>query len=125
MAASPCPSLRPHRPARARHPAGGPGARGSPCAPAPGAVDLRAVAAALTGRTDVADWRVELGRSSRDDADELLVHVVPAARRDPSEVAVALARDVRPAAGLLPTQVVVDDDGWLPDGPRLSRRLLV
>ena len=88
------------------------------------AVDLRAVASALSGRPDVADWRVVTGRSARDDADELLVHVAPPATADPADVAVAVARDVRLASGLLPTQVVVDDDGWLPDGPGLSRRLL-
>lgn len=90
----------------------------------PRAVDLRAVASALSGRPDVADWRVVLGRSARDGADELLVHVARPASADPSDVAVAIARDVRLACGLLPTQVVVDDDGWLPDGPGLSPRLL-
>ena len=36
----------------------------------------------------------------------VIVHVVPAPTEDPTDVAVAVARDVRSAAGLLPTQVV-------------------
>jgi hypothetical protein len=79
-------------------------------------VDLRGVAAALVGRADVVDWRVVLGRSSRDDADEVLVHVVPADTADPAEVAVAVARDIRAAAGLLPTQVVLAEADALPTG---------
>ena len=88
-------------------------------------VDLRGVTAALVGRADLSDWRVVIGRSARDDADELLVHVVPAADQDPAEVAVAVARDVRAAAGLLPTQVVVADAEDLPtEGWALTPRVL-
>lgn len=87
-------------------------------------VDLRAVASALSGRPDVSDWRVVLGRSVRDGSDELLVHVLPPAQSAPEDVAVAVARDLRLAAGLLPSQVIVSDDGWLPDGTGLSTRLL-
>ena len=87
-------------------------------------VDLRAVASALAGRPDVADWRVVLGRSARDGADELLVHLTPPAGAEASDVAVAVARDVRSAAGLLPTQVVVSDAGSLPIGAGISRRIL-
>jgi hypothetical protein len=91
----------------------------------PRAVDVRGVSGALVGRADVADWRVVLGRSARDDADELLVHVVPADSADPAEVAVAVARDVRSAAGLLPTQVVLTTADELPDeGSPLSARVL-
>jgi phenylacetate-coenzyme A ligase PaaK-like adenylate-forming protein len=79
-------------------------------------VDVRGVAAALVGRADISDWRIVLGRSARDDADELLVHVVPAGGTDPADVAVAVARDIRAAAGLLPTQVVVAESGELPTG---------
>jgi phenylacetate-coenzyme A ligase PaaK-like adenylate-forming protein len=85
-------------------------------------VDLRAVASAVGGRPDVADWRVVLGRSDRDAADELLVHVVPS--DDPAEVAVGVARDVRVACGLLPTQVVVSEDGQLPSGSGITLRIL-
>jgi hypothetical protein len=88
-------------------------------------VDLRGVSAALVGRADVLDWRVVLGRSDRDDSHEVLVHVVPAATADPAEVAVAVARDVRAAAGLLPTQVVIATQDDLPsDGAALSPRVL-
>ena len=86
------------------------------------AVDLRAVTSAVGGRPDVSDWRVVLGRSARDGADELLVHVVPSG--DPADVAVGVARDVRVASGLLPTQVVVREDGRLPTGEGLTRRVL-
>ncbi|MCU1594822.1 MAG: hypothetical protein JWO12_2214 [Frankiales bacterium] len=88
-------------------------------------VDLRGVAAALDGRADVVDWRVVVGPSTRDGADEVLVHVVPTADQDETDVAVAVARDVRQAAGLLPTQVVVVDARDLPTGAALSRRVLV
>lgn len=87
-------------------------------------VDLRAVAAALAGRDDVADWRAVVGPSPRDGADELLVHVVRVPGHDDSDVAVAVARDVRAAAGLLPTQVVVVDAAALPAGTPVSGRLL-
>ncbi len=87
------------------------------------AVDLRGVTAALEGRADVVDWRVVIGSSARDGADELLVHLQPHAAEDPSDVAVGVARDVRAAAGLLPTQVVVDET--LPTGSPLTRRVLL
>ncbi len=87
-------------------------------------VDLRAVASALSGRPDVADWRIVLGRSSRDDADQVLVHVAPPPGVDDAEVAVAVARDVRLAAGLLPTQVVVEPRADLPGGTGLTARIL-
>jgi phenylacetate-coenzyme A ligase PaaK-like adenylate-forming protein len=87
-------------------------------------VDLRAVMSAVSGRTDVRDWRVVLGRSARDDADELLVHVLPVPGTEASDVAVGVARDVRVASGLLPTQVVVVEEGRLPLGPPVTRRVL-
>lgn len=87
-------------------------------------VDLRAVASAIGGRPDVRDWRVVLGRSGRDEADELLVHVLPGGSADAAEVAVGVARDVRVACGMLPTQVVVVEDGRLPVGEGITRRLL-
>jgi hypothetical protein len=86
-------------------------------------VDLRAVAAALEGRADLVDWRVVIGRSSRDDADELLVHLLPHRDADPSDLAVAVARDLRATAGLLPSQLVVGDE--LPTGVPLTPRVLL
>ncbi|HVF20031.1 MAG TPA: hypothetical protein VNA14_07305 [Mycobacteriales bacterium] len=67
--------------------------------------DLRAVAGALAGRPDLADWRVEVRRSARTDLDELVVLVDP--RGDETEAAVGAYRDVRAVAGFAPTQVVV------------------
>jgi phenylacetate-CoA ligase len=87
------------------------------------AVDLRGVTAALEGRADVVDWRVLVGPSARDGADEVLVHVLPHHDEDPSDLAVGIARDVRAAAGLLPSQVVVDD--VLPVGSQLTHRVLL
>lgn len=88
-------------------------------------VDLRGVAGALVGRSDLADWRVVLGASRRREDHELVVHVVLKPGADESEVAVAVARDVRAASGVLPTQVVVADAGSLPEGEQLSRRVLL
>lgn len=85
-------------------------------------VDLRAVAAAVAGRPDVVDWRVVVSTSARDDAEDLLVHVVPHRDDDVSDVAVGVARDIRRVAGLLPSQVVVDE--VLPEGAPLAGRLL-
>ena len=73
------------------------------------------------GRPDVADWRVEVRRAV---PEQLLVHLVPAAGREAADVAVSVARDVRAAAGLLPSQVVLGPAGGLPTGPGPSRRLL-
>jgi hypothetical protein len=86
-------------------------------------VDLRGLAAALDGRADLADWRIVVGPGPRTDHDEVVVHIVTRGADDPSDVAVAVARDVRAAAGLLPTQVVVNEEGDLPDGDRISRRV--
>jgi phenylacetate-coenzyme A ligase PaaK-like adenylate-forming protein len=86
-------------------------------------VDLRGVSAALVGRADLSDWRVVVGPSARSDAYEVIVHVVPLDQEDPTDVAVAVARDIRTAAGLLPTQVVINEPGTLPDGERVSRRV--
>ncbi|MCW2607554.1 MAG: hypothetical protein JWO60_2247, partial [Frankiales bacterium] len=90
------------------------------------AVDLRAVTSSLAGRRDLAEWRVVVARSARSGRDQLLVHVATAARTDPSDVVVDVARAVRAAAGLLPSQVVLGEVGRLPDGgPALSRRVLL
>lgn len=89
------------------------------------AVDLRAVASALSAHPDVTDWRVVLGSSIRDGAEEFLVHVLAPAQQAPADVAVAVARDLRLATGLLPTQLIVSDNGRLPSGEGLSARVLI
>lgn len=71
-------------------------------------VDLRSVAAALAGRGDVAGWLVEVRHSGRDGAPQLILRLAPAAGSDDGEVAVGAHRDVRAAAGVVPTQVVID-----------------
>jgi len=67
-------------------------------------LDLRSVAGALTGRTDLLDWRVAVGRRPRDGRGQVVVHFVPAG--EPGEAAVGAAADIREVAGLLPTQLV-------------------
>ncbi len=89
-------------------------------------VDLRAVTASLAGRPDLADWRVVLARSARTGKDQLFVHVAPTADVDPADVVVDVARAVRSACGVLPSQVVLGQAGALPDGGAvLSRRVLL
>ena len=90
----------------------------------PVSVDLREVAGALTGRSDLADWSVVLGRSARDGADELLVHIAVDGAAAAAEVAVAVARDIGTAAGIVPSQVVLGDAGALPSGEdAVTRRI--
>ena len=85
-------------------------------------VDLRAVSGALAGRGDVSAWQVELRRSPRSGGDELLVHIAPIESADPAEAAVGVARDVKAAAGLLPTQVVIAEAATLRGGRLVDRR---
>ncbi|HEU5034273.1 MAG TPA: hypothetical protein VFT62_05880 [Mycobacteriales bacterium] len=90
------------------------------------ALDLRAVAGALSGRTDLADWRVVVGGRRRDGRGQVVVHVVPTG--DPGEAAVGAAGDVRTLGGLLPTQFVATTAAELaavtgePLTPRILRR---
>jgi hypothetical protein len=89
-------------------------------------VDLRALAGALTGRSDVQDWRVVVGARARDAREQVVVHLVPAGE-DAGEAAVGAAADIRAVAGMLPTQLVVanaDDLGGL-QGTPLTRRMLL
>jgi hypothetical protein len=67
-------------------------------------LDLRSVAGAMAGRTDLVDWRVAVGRRARDDRGQVVVHFAPSG--DPGEAAVGAATDIREVAGLLPTQLV-------------------
>ena len=90
----------------------------SPRASRSGRVDLRSVAGALAGRGDLSDWRVVMRRSPRDGADELLVQVTPTNGTDEATVAVGVARDIKAAAGLLPTQVVISTLEELGPRPR-------
>ncbi|MDQ1705108.1 MAG: hypothetical protein QOF18_1474 [Frankiaceae bacterium] len=86
-------------------------------------LDLRALAGALAGRSELSDWRVVLGARKRDGRAQVVVHF--ATNGDPGEAAVATAADVRAVAGILPTQMV-DAQGALAGvvGEPLTRRIL-
>ena len=88
-------------------------------------LDLRALAGALAGRADIADWRVVVGHRQRDGAMQVVVHI--GTQADPGEAAVAAAADIRALAGMLPTQLVatgVDELNGV-TGEQLTRRVLV
>ena len=89
-------------------------------------VDLRAVAGALTGRSDVQDWRVVVGGRARDSRGQVVVHLVPGGD-DAGAAAVGAAADIRAVAGMLPTQLVVADASDLDAlaGTALTRRMLL
>ena len=88
-------------------------------------LDLRAVAGALAGRADLADWRVIVGGRPRDGRQQVVVHL--ATSGDAGEVTVRAAADIRAAAGMLPSQLVVAADGELArlGGQPLTRRMLL
>jgi phenylacetate-coenzyme A ligase PaaK-like adenylate-forming protein len=88
-------------------------------------LDLRSVAGAMAGRTDLVDWRVAVGRRGRDDRGQVVVHFVPSG--DPGEAAVGAATDIREVAGLLPTQLVAASaqDIAALAGDRLTPHILV
>lgn len=92
------------------------------------ALDLRAVAGALTGRADLADWRVVVGGRERDGRGQVVVHLAPAASvEEPGEVAVGAAADIRSLAGMLPSQLVVSEADELAaiDATALTPRVLL
>ena len=88
-------------------------------------LDLRSVAGALSGRTDLVDWRVAAGRRGRDSRTQVVVHLVPAG--DAAEATVGAAGDIRSVAGLLPTQLIsttAEELAALPGAPLTPRILL-
>lgn len=92
------------------------------------ALDLRAVAGALSGRADLRDWRIVVGGRDRDGRGQVVVHLAPAdSVEEPGEVAVGAAADIRSLAGMLPSQLVVgglDELSGL-DGSALTARVLL
>lgn len=86
-------------------------------------LDLRAVAGALAGRPDLADWMVEVVPSGRDGATDLLVLVAP--NGDETDAAVGAYRDVRAVAGVTPSQVVVLSADELAARRRTDGRVVV
>ena len=92
------------------------------------ALDLRAVAGALSGRADLQDWRVVVGGRDRDGRGQVVVHLAPAGSvEEPGEVAVGAAADIRSLAGMLPSQLVVGDVEDLAsiDATALTARVLL
>jgi hypothetical protein len=89
-------------------------------------LDLRSIAGVLSGRRDVLDWRLVVGRRSRDGGMGATVHYEALNPNDPS-IVIGVASDIRQVTGTLPTQLVAADrfdlDG-LPGEP-LSSRILV
>ncbi|MDQ1697115.1 MAG: hypothetical protein QOJ03_2468 [Frankiaceae bacterium] len=94
------------------------------------ALDLRSLAGALSGRSDLTDWRVVIRGRDRDGRGQVIVHL--AAPGDAGEAVVGAAADIRALAGLLPTQLVAADNGlgdfgvdgsaYLALTPRILRR---
>ena len=90
------------------------------------AIDLRAVASALSGRPDVRDWRIVVGRRAKDGAPKVVVRLVPDSA-DAAGVVIGAAGDIRALAGALPTQIVLTDPYELAGlrGQRRSEHILV
>jgi phenylacetate-coenzyme A ligase PaaK-like adenylate-forming protein len=90
------------------------------------ALDLRSIAAVLVNRPDIRDWRVVVGRRGRDGVMSAFVHYEALNPDDPATV-IGVAKDIRQATGILPTQLVsatrdeLDLVGGAPLSPR-SRR---
>lgn len=90
------------------------------------ALDLRSIAGVLSGRHDVRDWRLVVGRRSRDGALGAVVHYEAINPDDPS-IVIAVASEIRQLTGVLPTQLVAADRVELGHlgGHQLSSRILV
>jgi phenylacetate-coenzyme A ligase PaaK-like adenylate-forming protein len=89
------------------------------------ALDLRSVASALSGRRDIRDWRIVIGRRSRDDATRVVVRLAPEGG-DAAGIVIGAAGDIRALAGALPTQIVLSDPYELAGlrGRQYSSRIL-
>lgn len=92
----------------------------------PRGVDLRAMSGVLDGTAEVADWRM-LIRHNRAGAEQLVVQVSAVEPADDATVLVTqVARALRDASGVLPSQLGVVEPARLarPDGSGPSRRVL-
>jgi phenylacetate-CoA ligase len=89
-------------------------------------LDLRGVAGVMSGRTDIRDWRLVIGRRSRDGARSAVVHFAAIDPTDPA-VAIGVATDIRNVTGALPTQLVAADgqDLMALAGHPVSARILL
>ena len=88
-------------------------------------IDLRSVASALSGRRDLRDWRIVVGRRDRDGTPRVVVRLAPEGT-DTAGIVIGAAADIRALAGVLPTQIVLSDPYELAGlrGRRQSERIL-
>jgi hypothetical protein len=89
-------------------------------------LDLRSVSAVLSGRTDILDWRLVIGRRGRDGVRSAVIHFEAGDPDDPT-TAIGVATDIRHVTGSLPTQLVAASREELAmiGGSALSPRILV
>jgi hypothetical protein len=89
-------------------------------------LDLRGVAGVLSGRADIRDWRLVIGRRSRDGIRSAVVHFTAVDPADPA-VAIGVATDIRNVTGALPTQLIAAESQELVAlaGQPLSARILL
>jgi hypothetical protein len=89
-------------------------------------LDLRSIAGVLSGRKDIVDWRLVVGRRNRDGVMSAVVHFAASNTEDPS-IVIGVATDIRTVTGMLPTQLVAADRGELAalGGSPVSARILL
>jgi hypothetical protein len=90
------------------------------------ALDLRSIAGVLSGRNDIRDWRLVVGRRQRDGVMSAVIHYEAINPDDPSTV-ISVATDIRHVTGSLPTQLIAasrDELAGLAGRP-VSARILV
>jgi hypothetical protein len=90
------------------------------------ALDLRSVAGVMSGRQDIRDWRLAIGRRNRDGVLSTVVHFEAINPDDPS-IVIGVATDIRHVTGSLPTQLVAASRDELVGlgGTPVSARILV
>jgi phenylacetate-coenzyme A ligase PaaK-like adenylate-forming protein len=90
------------------------------------ALDLRSIAGVMSGRPDIADWRLVVGRRNRDGVMAAVVHFAAINTEDPA-IVIGVASDIRTVTGALPTQLVAADGGELAalGGSPISARILL
>lgn len=75
-------------------------------------LDLRSIAGVLSARPEIEDWRIVVLRRRRDGALSVVVHYTGTGPANPDAV-IAIATDMRAAAGSVPTQLIAADPSEL------------